>query len=199
MYCASEDRFSRKAFVLNILFVYHMCLWKCRTTLLTVKGSLYSLFVLANRQISSLFSSVSTQIDFLKVLHTRKAVMTTCLETRKSTFNLHDQFGLDQHLFTTVGIIVAHNKYTDGGEFYDISYEYTYSKGNETTRRGHPFVGYPNMDDHTEGDIIAVNELTTALVKYALMDIDELRNHSGRVHPNTYKLSVLHAITEFWD
>ena len=55
MYCASEDRFSRKAFVLNILFVYHMCLRKCGTTLLMVKGSLYSLFVLVTRQISSLF------------------------------------------------------------------------------------------------------------------------------------------------
>ena len=110
---------------------------------------------------------------------------------------MHDQFGADDDIYTLVNVKVNHLKYAGGEEFYDISYRYSYSHGNEDSRQGYPFPG--DLEEHSPGDIIVVNELSSALTKYLLMDIDELGGYSGRVHPNTYKLNVMHAITNFWD
>ena len=125
--------------------------------------------------------------------------MTTCLETRSSTFRLYDQFG-EEDVYTLVDVEVKHLRYAGRNEeFYDISYAYRYSSGNESRRLGHPFAREPDLEEHESGELIAVNELSTVLVKFLLMSLDELEGQCGHVTPDTYKVSVMHAITRLWD
>ena len=127
--------------------------------------------------------------------------MKTCINTSTISFYLYDEFVTDEDLYTIVSVEVKHLQYGNqkGEEFYDISYTYSYSFGNEKRKLGHPFAKDDAFEEHETGDIIAVNELSSVLVKFLLMSMDELNERCGRVTPNAYKISVMHAITRFWD
>ena len=75
---------------------------------------------------------------------------------------------------------------------YDINYEYKF--GNES-KINHPFYKYPNFYRHIEGNTIFKNELTEKLVKYLLMDFDELKQYSGNKSPENYKSIVMIQLT----
>ena len=123
--------------------------------------------------------------------------MTTILNTRESTFRLVDETQDDDNdAFCDVRVKIDHQKYNDGNEFYNITYTYTYSNESDKGRSCNPL--YDNQD-HVDGEIIAVNELSSVLCKYLLMPIDELRKHSGSVTGQCYKKSIMRMITELWD
>ena len=142
---------------------------------------------------------VGITIDFLFNLVERKSVMSNCLEKQTGAFRLYDSFSEDVDSYTVVDVEVKRLKYPKQIEYYDISYTYGFSIGNESRQLGHPFVGNPDLDGHESGEIIVVNELSTVLVKFLLMSIDELSLHCGRVTPNDYKITVMHAISRLWD
>ena len=108
-------------------------------------------------------------------------------------FDLKD-LGNNEH-YTTIHITVEIKKHLNTKQFYHIKYEYTYSENN-TNRYGDPF---SIKDEHRYGEIIVVNELSTILIKYLLMDMEELNQFSGNVSPQDYKINIIRAITNFWD
>ena len=52
---------------------------------------------------------------------------------------------------------------------------------------------------HCEGEIIVKNSFTQEMIKYLLMDFNELEKYSGVSTPNYYKIQIIQAISLFWD
>lgn len=67
-------------------------------------------------------------------------------------------------------------------------------------KNAHPF--YSNgreLDDGYDGEIIAQNDLTDVLVKYLVMDDDELTKYSGGTTAPHYRRVVIRNINNLWD
>ena len=107
-------------------------------------------------------------------------------------------------------ITVSHQRYENGTEFYHIKYAYTYSDTKISCLVFHPFYDIireaadplsttPSCCNCVEGDVIVVNEMTTAMVKYLLMSFEDLSKCSGHTTPMTYKINIMHAIAKLWD
>ena len=118
------------------------------------------------------------------------------LDVQKKSFKFHDLL-LASDKWTEVHITVTHKKYSDNKEYYDITYKYTYSPNNIFGYEGHPFMG-TDFVENQEGDIVAVNDMTTMMIKYLLMDY-ELMNNTGHTTPQDYKRSIMHSLSLFWD
>jgi len=130
--------------------------------------------------------------------------MSTILSTRTTTSRFTDQFeGLDADKFCDVEITVQHKLYNSGGEFYDIHYKCTYSDTSPLCQTLNPFFGGwdggEEPYDCRHGDIIAANEMTEKMMKFLLMDFDELANYSGHRTALSYKITLMRAITYLWD
>ena len=75
-------------------------------------------------------------------------------------------------------------------------YNYTYPDNSLESLICNPL---HNTFDEMEGIMIHKNKLSDTLVDYLLMDFNELQNHCGHVTVQTYKKSIIHAITYFMD
>ena len=53
--------------------------------------------------------------------------------------------------------------------------------------------------DNYEGVIVIKNEMTSAMVKFLMMDDDELSRHSGNSTPQHYRELIMVELTHFWD
>lgn len=126
------------------------------------------------------------------------------LSTRTTTSRFTDQFeGIGINKYCDIEITVEHRLYDSGGEVYHIHYICTYSDNSPLCKTLNPFFG--RWDDGSESyecrheDIIAANEMTENMVKFILMDFDELEKYSGHRTPLSYKISIMRAITFLWD
>ena len=72
-------------------------------------------------------------------------------------------------------------------EFFVIQYDFVFS--DDKIKLCCPIP----LDEET---IVVVNELSTILVKYVLMENDDLYEFSGSIHPTDYKLGVIKALIE---
>ena len=131
-----------------------------------------------------------------------------------------------QKPFCQLDVKVTLKTYEDGRMFYYIDYEWSYlhwlkdKYGSNLIKHAdliknpkkydpehslpvmslNPFFRDKNqMEDHMDGEIIVKNSLSDQLVKYLLMDFDDLESHSGSVVPDNYKISVIKSISFFWD
>lgn len=134
--------------------------------------------------------------------------------------------GKTQKPYCKVNIEVILTTYEDKREFYYINYEWFYlhwlkekygstlikhndllmnrKKYNEENSLQldslNPFCkDREYFEDHINGEIIVKNELSNILIKYLLMDFEELSKHSGSVTPQNYKLSIMKSISLLWD
>tara|TARA_Y100000389_G_scaffold107615_1_gene104633 strand:+ start:11404 stop:11748 length:345 start_codon:yes stop_codon:yes gene_type:complete len=111
------------------------------------------------------------------------------------TFRLHDETQPRKYYgqyYCDVTVTIVHKKYKDNTEFYDIQYDFSYSS------KDHDYIN-PLKENDRDGVIIAVNELSDVLVKYLLMDIEELEKYSGSVTGECYKKTIMNTINSFWD
>ena len=91
------------------------------------------------------------------------------------------------------------NKNTNSKEvYYDITYKHKLSNKKEETLLAHPFYGSENKEN-MEGEIITKNTLTDKLIEYLLMDLNELKKHTGKTTPLDYKRIIMNTITLMWD
>ena len=103
-------------------------------------------------------------------------------------------------------ILVKEQTYDDGRQVYIIDYIHTYINGNRRTICQsiedvvipNPFAEN-NLEEHFEGEIIIRNEMTESMIKFLMMDEDELQTHIGTACPKQYKKKIMHNIHNLWD
>jgi len=123
-------------------------------------------------------------------------------QTRTSSFKYRSAAAKgDDHYEVT--IIVKDLLYSDGKQYMDISYEFKSISEKQSIKQlimNHPFYG-SQIDDFLgyEGEIIAKNSMTAAMVDYLLMEDDKLSEFSGHTTPQEYKRQIMWAITYLWD
>ena len=122
--------------------------------------------------------------------------MTKVINTRKHVDRFYDYRDVDK--YTDVTITVERKRYTNNKDFFYINYCYKYSPKNVLGTEGHPFIG-TEYEENKDGDIIIVNSMTEIMIEYLLMDVKEITKICGSVTPGTYKVSIMHALTNFWD
>ena len=140
-------------------------------------------------------------IEFLKLFFNiiSEIMSTVTLETRKAIIRFYDPlFDHDNDKYTDVTIKVERKRYANKKEFFYIDYKYKYSPKNVFGYEGHPFLGTV-YEESKDGDIVAANFMTETMINYLLMDTQELSKICGNVTPRTYKVSIMHALTNFWD
>jgi len=130
--------------------------------------------------------------------------MSIILSDKTAAFRFTDQFeGLDETQYCEVEITVQHKRYESGQEFYDIKYNCTYSDTSPACKTLNPFFGGwdggAEPYDCRNGDIIAANEMSAGMMKYLLMDFEELTQFSGHRTALSYKINLMRAITYLWD
>jgi hypothetical protein len=123
--------------------------------------------------------------------------MSCILEKRKNLIRLYDCFNKNQDKYTDVNIIVLKKRYTNGNEYFDITYNYSYSNKNPS-KEGHPFIN-TIYASHSEGEIILVNSMTCIMIDYLLMDLEELSKYTGNTDPIVYKINIMHSLAKLWD
>lgn len=99
-------------------------------------------------------------------------------------------------------------------EYFDVSYKYVFYPGSLTNPQlidhykliMHPFykrggLTEDSMDFFTNAGntTILKNTLTEKMMEYLLMPDEKLQVHSGPSSPQSYRQSVMLAITYFWD
>lgn len=108
------------------------------------------------------------------------------------------------HLFCILDIQIKCLTYDSGKQFYDITYNWTYSpwdkNGQNPALMLNPFHNdIQFLTDHSEGEIIYKNLLTDQLVKFLLLPIEELEQICGSVSPYEYQKSLLKMVSCIWD
>ena len=126
------------------------------------------------------------------------------------TVRFHDLFDNQDSNWCDVEINVKHLLYQNGNNFYDITYTYTYSvtrlddsnsDDDDEMYRTNPFY-YKNSiitSDMLDGVIVAKNSLTDELVKYLLMDNEELDQYIGNAWCVQYRANLMFMLAFMWD
>ena len=123
--------------------------------------------------------------------------MSVIIEERKNLIRFYSYMNKDEDKYTDVNVTVIKKRYTNGSEYFDISYNYSYSPKN-LSNEGHPFIN-TNYVSHSEGEIILVNSMTSIMIEYLLMDLEELSKYIGNTEPTLYKINIMHSLAKFWD
>jgi len=119
-----------------------------------------------------------------------------CLNKRKYVIRFYNPLSNDTNKYTDVIVSVERKKYTNNKEFFYVHYEYY--PDNVLGYEEHSFMG-TCYEEHKDGDIICTNPMTEIMIYYLLMDIEEVVKICGHVNPLTYKVSIMHALTNLWD
>ena len=124
------------------------------------------------------------------------------ITSNTNSFIFKNIFNNEQCIVT---INIQEKQYNTKSIYYYINYSYYYSYNNNTfaslsneIRPSHPFYK-TNRLDHKEGDIICKNSMTEQMIKYLLMEYDELKKYSGQVEPETYKKNIMLSLSYLWD
>ena len=123
----------------------------------------------------------------------------------KTTFVFKDDMGRTTTLCETE-ISITEKTYDSGKEVYIIDYIHTYiDEGKRSVCALEEEVRIPNpfadnhYKAHFDGEIIVKNEMTDTMIKYLMMDDDELIKYIGRVMPQYYRMKIMHNIHNLWD
>lgn len=113
-------------------------------------------------------------------------------------FRFIDEFDNNNNEFCDITIKVD-EKYYNNTTYYNISYNFSYSNPNDLAYKCNPFKQIDTNIQHCDGEIIVKNSFTQEMIKYLLMDFNELEKYSGLSTPNYYKIQIIQAISLFWD
>lgn len=70
----------------------------------------------------------------------------------------------------------------------------------EDIKRSCPFEDCsPSTKSSYEGVIISRNDMTKEMVRFLMMDDDELAKYTGSITPNHYRKIIMVQITKLWD
>ena len=131
--------------------------------------------------------------------------MAIILSTTEKTFRFNDEVLEDPRYYCDTTFTVEKKQYTTGKEFYYITCKNKYSFDNILSLKCSPF-----YDDMTNGKskteqcyndilIIVSNPMSDMMVKYLLMEYDELSKLSGNVSGMNYKIGIIKSLCHFWD
>tara|TARA_Y100000590_G_scaffold470585_1_gene666607 strand:- start:5789 stop:6172 length:384 start_codon:yes stop_codon:yes gene_type:complete len=122
------------------------------------------------------------------------------------TFSFYDEFRDNDTVCKTT--ITIEEKTSNNSPIYNISYFHSLEEnGNvkpicsiEDVKRPCPFAD--SSDDTKssyEGVIVIRNDMTKEMVRFLMMDDDELAKYTGCTTPNHYRKLIMVQITKFWD
>lgn len=155
--------------------------------------------------------SASAMAEVEAVVGVMRTFQTTDMGTKTFKFDPDIIVPFDSEpCWCEITIAVEKKTYESGKAFYNIKYVYKYSDyKNLYARKCNPLKDlddndYDSDEDedlhaHYEGEIVKVNSLTEQMVKFLLMDFDDLEGHCGNTTPEVYKSIVMHALNLFWD
>ena len=123
---------------------------------------------------------------------------------QQKTFRFNNETIDDNYVDITISII-ERNPNDDYYTYYDITYENKYS--NEKVLNHHPLYKLEDVRlqdgkyhiSGSDGEFIVKNSLSEQLIKYLLMDLDELEMYSGNTSAIEYKANIMKSINLFWD
>lgn len=106
--------------------------------------------------------------------------------------------------FLNVSIIVKLLQYTDGNQYYDITYNYEFNKGNltdvdEIKMIKKNMLNFGLNKDSMKGEIIFKNDMTSIMIKYLLMDDITLEKYTGLTTVEHYRKNIMISLSHFWD
>lgn len=125
---------------------------------------------------------------------------------QEKIFTLVDEMGdTDATCQTTITII---DKISNNTPVYEINYKHAINKQGVLTpindikdiEKPCPFVYCKeNVKEMYSGEIIVKNSMTQEMVKFLMMDDDELSQHTGTTTPQHYRCLIMVNILDFWD
>lgn len=128
--------------------------------------------------------------------------------SNSKTFYFYDEFRDNDTACKTT--ITVEEKISNNSPIYNITY--THSLKNEKNgtitpicsikdiKRPCPFEDCsPSTKSSYEGVIIIRNDMTKEMVRFLMMDDDELAKYTGCTTPNHYRKIIMVEITKFWD
>ena len=104
------------------------------------------------------------------------------------TFRFYDDFNSKN--YCDIKIKVSEKKRTL--DYYSVSYSYKEKNYN-------PMSNFLSFKDHEDGEIIVKNEMTEKMIKYLMMDVDQLSELTGCTTPLDYKLRIMVSFSYLWD
>ena len=121
----------------------------------------------------------------------------------KKTFRFYDIFDNQEHIFCDLKVIVE-EKMSGGKNIYDITYQYNIPQiegvDYDLSLRTHPFFYSKDIQpEDKQGVIIIKNPMTDQLVRFLLMDQDELDEYTGGTYWIQYKIKIMESLAKFWD
>lgn len=97
-------------------------------------------------------------------------------------------------------------KVSNNSNVYDIGFKYddVYTNGVlsevDEIRSPHPFASCDkSMLDFCDGEIVVKNAITEQMVKFMMMDNEELDKHSGTTDPQHYRTIIMFNLMKLWD
>ena len=133
---------------------------------------------------------------------------------KEKTFRFYDIFDNQEHIYCDTTIIVL-EKMSGGKYIYDITYKYNIPESNNNqcvccgnidrshynlSLRAHPFFYSKNIsEDDKDGVIVYKNPMTEQLVKFLLMNINELDEYTGGTYWVQYKIKIMESLAKFSD
>lgn len=119
------------------------------------------------------------------------------LKERTTEFINYDLFGKEDS-FCKVIIKVEDVEYENKKQYYYISYSYQYNLDDD--KRSHPFWGNKHLfDEHSDGEIIYKNKMSTEMINHLLMDDTTLSEICGCGTPQSYKANIMKCLAYLWD
>lgn len=133
--------------------------------------------------------------------------MNTVKHIQKATFSFEDPFSFGPSKTCQTSISVE-EKISNSTEVYVIDYKHTIITPPENfviddpsqVIKPCPFAYHSDaIKECYNGVIVVKNEMTTAMVKYLLMEDHDLSNYTGTSDPSAYRNKIMVHITHFWD
>ena len=106
--------------------------------------------------------------------------------------------------FLNVSIIVKLFQYTDGKQYYDLTYNYEFNKGNlididEINEKKKSMLNFGLNKDSMRGEIIFKNDMISSMITYLLMDNKTLEKNTGLTTAEQYRKNIMISLSRFWD
>ena len=126
-------------------------------------------------------------------------------------FRFYDILDNDQSQWCDVEIKIKELVYDNDSKFYDITYNYydnfdliefdNASENRFIKNKANPFYYKCKMTtpDMINGVIVVKNSMTDEMIKYLLMDYEELDKYIGNTWGVQYKANIMFALALMWD
>tara|TARA_B100001121_G_scaffold265053_1_gene246858 strand:- start:12990 stop:13373 length:384 start_codon:yes stop_codon:yes gene_type:complete len=126
--------------------------------------------------------------------------------SNSKTFSFYDDFGDNDSVCNTT--ISIEEKISNNSPIYNINFVHSIEKNGrsnpvcsiEDVKKPCPFAYCsPSTKSSYEGVIVIRNDMTKQMVRFLMMDDEELAKHTGCTTPNHYRKLIMVQITKFWD